>query len=386
MEKIMRPVWAEINLDNIEYNIKNIVNQSEGREVIAVVKADAYGHGAIDIVDTLLENGVSRLAVAVITEGIELRKNNVNAPIMILGYTPITFAKELINYNIEQTVSTLEYAKELSKIAEEMHTKAKIHIALDTGMGRIGFIPSEKSADEVKEISKLKGIEIVGLFTHFSTADEKDKTYTNMQFEKLTSFIKMLDDRNVDIEVKHCSNSGAIIDMHETFLDAVRAGIILYGYYPSDDVDKSKLSIKPALTLKTTVSHIKEMDENMYISYGRTYKTNKKSLIATLPFGYADGYSRGLSGKAKVIINGKFANIVGRICMDQCMVDVTDIGDVKIGDEVILLGSEGELKYDADDFAKDLNTINYEIICMLKQRVPRVYTKNGKVVSVRNYI
>ena len=156
MEKIMRPVWAEINLDNIEYNIKNIVNQSEGREVIAVVKADAYGHGAIDIVDTLLENGVSRLAVAVITEGIELRKNNVNAPIMILGYTPITFAKELINYNIEQTVSTLEYAKELSKIAEEMHTKAKIHIALDTGMGRIGFIPNEKSADEVKEISKLK--------------------------------------------------------------------------------------------------------------------------------------------------------------------------------------------------------------------------------------
>lgn len=386
MEKIMRPVWAEINLDNIEYNIKNIVNQSEGREVIAVVKADAYGHGAIDIVDTLLENGVSRLAVAVITEGIELRKNNVNAPIMILGYTPITFAKELINYNIEQTVSTLEYAKELSKIAEEMHTKAKIHIALDTGMGRIGFMPSKKSADEVKEISKLKGIEIVGLFTHFSTADEKDKTYTNMQFEKLTSFIKMLDDRNVDIEVKHCSNSGAIIDMHETFLDAVRAGIILYGYYPSDDVDKSKLSIKPALTLKTTVSHIKEMDENMYISYGRTYKTNKKSLIATLPIGYADGYSRGLSGKAKVIINGKFANIVGRICMDQCMVDVTDIGDVKIGDEVILLGSEGELKYDADDFAKDLNTINYEIICMLKQRVPRVYTKNGKVVSVRNYI
>ncbi|MCI5727587.1 MAG: alanine racemase [Clostridium sp.] len=386
MEKIMRPVWAEINLDNIEYNIKNIVNQSEGREVIAVVKADAYGHGAIDIVDTLLENGVSRLAVAVITEGIELRKNNVNAPIMILGYTPITFAKELINYNIEQTVSTLEYAKELSKIAEEMHTKAKIHIALDTGMGRIGFIPNEKSADEVKEISKLKGIEIVGLFTHFSTADEKDKTYTNMQFEKLTSFIKMLDDRNVDIEVKHCSNSGAIIDMHETFLDAVRAGIILYGYYPSDDVDKSKLSIKPALTLKTTVSHIKEMDENMYISYGRTYKTNKKSLIATLPIGYADGYSRGLSGKAKVIVNGKFANIVGRICMDQCMIDVTDIGDVKIGDEVILLGSEGELKYDADDFAKDLNTINYEIICMLKQRVPRVYTKNGRVVSVRNYI
>lgn len=386
MEKIMRPVWAEINLDNIEYNIKNIVNQSEGREVIAVVKADAYGHGAIDIVDTLLENGVSRLAVAVITEGIELRKNNVNAPIMILGYTPITFAKELINYNIEQTVSTLEYAKELSKIAEEMHTKAKIHIALDTGMGRIGFIPNEKSADEVKEISKLKGIEIVGLFTHFSTADEKDKTYTNMQFEKLTSFIKMLDDRNVDIEVKHCSNSGAIIDMHETFLDAVRAGIILYGYYPSDDVDKSKLSIKPALTLKTTVSHIKEMDENMYISYGRTYKTNKKSLIATLPIGYADGYSRGLSGKAKVIVNGKFANIVGRICMDQCMIDVTDIGDVKIGDEVILLGSEGDLKYDADDFAKDLNTINYEIICMLKQRVPRVYTKNGRVVSVRNYI
>lgn len=386
MEKIMRPVWAEIDLDKAAYNMKNIKKIVGDKEVIAVVKADCYGHGADDLAPVFLENGASRLAVAILTEGIELRKKNITAPIMILGYTPLELSEELINNDIEQTVYDLEYAKKLSSLAEKLGKKAKIHIALDTGMGRIGFIPNEKSIEDVVEIASLKGIEIIGIFTHFSTADEYDKTYTNEQFKKIKDFIAELEKRNINIPLKHVSNSGAIMDMPETYLDAVRAGIILYGYYPSNEVNKEKLDIKPILTLKTTISHVKEVEEGTSISYGRTFITKKKSKIATIPIGYADGYSRLLSGKAKVIINGKFAPVVGRICMDQCMIDVTDIGEVKVGDEVILLGEEGNLKFNADDFAEIMGTINYEITCMLKQRIPRVYIKEGKVVSVRNYI
>lgn len=386
MEKIMRPVWAEIDLDKAAYNMKNIKKIVGDKEVIAVVKADCYGHGADDLAPVFLENGASRLAVAILTEGIELRKKNITAPIMILGYTPLELSEELINNDIEQTVYDLEYAKKLSSLAEKLGKKVKIHIALDTGMGRIGFIPNEKSIEDVVEIASLKGIEIIGIFTHFSTADEYDKTYTNEQFKKIKDFIAELEKRNINIPLKHVSNSGAIMDMPETYLDAVRAGIILYGYYPSNEVNKEKLDIKPILTLKTTISHVKEVEEGTSISYGRTFITKKKSKIATIPIGYADGYSRLLSGKAKVIINGKFAPVVGRICMDQCMIDVTDIGEVKVGDEVILLGEEGNLKFNADDFAEIMGTINYEITCMLKQRIPRVYIKEGKVVSVRNYI
>lgn len=386
MEKIMRPVWAEIDLDKAAYNMKNIKKLVGDKEVIAVVKADCYGHGADDLAPVFLENGASRLAVAILTEGIELRKKNITAPIMILGYTPLELSKELINNDIEQTVYDLEYAKKLSNIAEKLGKKAKIHIALDTGMGRIGFIPNEKSIEAVEKIASLKGIDIIGIFTHFSTADEYDKTYTNKQLKKIKSFINELEKRGVNVLLKHASNSGAIMEMPETYLDAVRAGIILYGYYPSNEVDKEKLDIKPILTLKTTVSHVKEVEEGTSISYGRTFITKRKSIIATIPIGYADGYSRLLSGKAKVIINGKFAPVVGRICMDQCMIDVTDIGEVKVGDEVILLGEEGNLKFNADDFAEIMGTINYEITCMLKQRIPRVYIKEGKVVSVKNYI
>ena len=386
MENILRSVWAEIDLDSIAYNMKNIKRLAENKEVIAVVKADCYGHGAVDVVPTLLENGASRLAVAVLTEGIELRKNNVKAPIMILGYTPPSAFENLINYDMEQTVYDLEYAKELSKIALKLNKKAKVQIALDTGMGRIGFFPNEDSVKDVSTICSLKGLDVIGIFTHFSTSDEADKSYTHKQFSKYTKFIDSLLKIGINIPLKHASNSGAIMDMPETYLDGVRAGIILYGYYPSEDVNKTNLSIKPALTLKAKITHVKEMDENMYISYGRTFKTKRKSVIATLPIGYADGYSRLLGNGAKVIINGNFAPVVGRICMDQCMIDVTDIGDVKVGDEVVILGQNGNLKFDADDFANIMGTINYEIICMFKHRIPRVYTQNGEIVSVKNYV
>ncbi|MVX66436.1 alanine racemase [Clostridium chromiireducens] len=387
MEKILRPVYAEIDLDAIAYNMKNIKNLVKDKEVIAVVKADCYGHGCLDVVPTLLENGASRLAVAVLTEGIELRNDDIKAPIMILGYTPIYLAEEIIKYDLEQTVYDLDYARELSKTALNLNKKAKIHIALDTGMGRIGFLPTDKALKEISEICSLEGLEVIGIFTHYSSSDEKDKNYTHEQFKKFTDFNEKLSKLKIEIPLKHTSNSGAIMDMPETYLDAVRAGIILYGYYPSNEVKKENLSLKPALTLKAIITRVQEMDKDMYISYGRTFKTERKSLIATIPIGYADGYSRLLAKNAKVIINGKFAPVVGRICMDQCMIDVTDIGgDIKVGDEVILLGQQDDLKFNADDFAEIMGTINYEILCMLKYRIPRVYIKNGEIFNVRNYL
>ena len=386
MNKMIRPVWAEIDLDAIKYNIDSIKRRVDTKELIAVVKADAYGHGALDVSKTLVENGATKLAVAVITEAMELRHGNINTPIMILGYTPLEFAADLINYDIEQTIFDLEYAKKLSEIALILGKKAKVHVALDTGMGRIGFLINDNSLNEILKISSLKGLEVVGIFTHFATADESDKNYSNKQYKKFTDFNEKLVSKGVNISLKHVSNSGAIIDMPNTYLDGVRAGIVLYGYYPSEDVLKQNLDLKKAITIKTQVAHVKILDKNEYVSYGRKFKTERKSIIATLPIGYADGYSRALTGKAKVIINGKFAPVVGTICMDQCMIDVTDIGDVHVGDEIIVLGKDKDLKFDADDMAKAMGTINYEVLCMIKQRIPRVYIEDGKVKSIRNYI
>lgn len=386
MDKIMRPVWAEIDLDILANNMRNIKKLAGDKEVMAVVKADAYGHGALDVAPCLLENGASKLAVAMLTEAIELRNNNITAPIMILGYTPIYLGEELIKYNIEQTIYDLNYAKELSNLAIKLNKKAKVHIALDTGMGRIGFLPTDESFNAICEICNLPGLDVIGIFTHFSSSDEKNKEYTQYQFNQIYNFIERLEVNEINIPLKHASNSAAIIDLPNTYLDAVRAGIILYGYYPSDEVKKDNLSIKPALTLKAKIAHVKELDSGMYISYNRTFKTSRKSKIATIPIGYADGYIRTLKHEAKVIVNGQLAPIVGNICMDQFMIDVTDIDNVKSGDEVILLGESNEVKFNADDLAKCMNSINYEVLCLLKNRVPRAYIKNGKIIHVKNNV
>ena len=383
MKKILRPAWAEIDLDAIAYNTRNIKKLIGDKDLIAVVKANCYGHGVIDIIPTLLENGVSRFAVAMISEALEIRDNKITAPVMILGFTPLYLGEELINNNIEQTVYDLDYAKELSKIALTLNKKAKIHIAIDTGMGRIGFLPNEKSIDNIAEICSLEGIEVIGIFTHFSTSDEKDKEYSHEQFTKMLSVMDTLKKRGIDIPLKHVANSGAIIDLPDTYLDAVRAGIILYGYYPSDEIDKNNLALKPALTLKATITNVKTLEKDMYVSYGRTFKTSNETIVATIPVGYADGYLRKLAENGKVIIKGEFAPIIGRICMDQFMIDVTNIPDVKIGDEVILLGEKNGLKYNADDMAKKLDTINYEVTCMLKSRLPRVYIKDKHIINVK---
>ena len=386
MKKILRPAWAEIDLDAIAYNTRNIKKLIGDKDLIAVVKANCYGHGVIDIIPTLLENGASRFAVAMISEALEIRDNKITAPVMILGFTPLYLGEELINNNIEQTVYDLDYAKELSKIALTLNKKAKIHIAIDTGMGRIGFLHNEKSIDNITEICSLEGIEVIGIFTHFSTSDEKDKEYSHEQFTKMLSVMDTLKKRGIDIPLKHVANSGAIIDLPDTYLDAVRAGIILYGYYPSDEIDKNNLALKPALTLKATITNVKTLEKDMYVSYGRTFKTSNETIVATIPVGYADGYLRKLAENGKVIIKGEFAPIIGRICMDQFMIDVTNIPDVKIGDEVILLGEKNGLKYNADDMAKKLDTINYEVTCMLKSRLPRVYIKDTHIINVKNHI
>ena len=386
MEKIMRPVWAEIDLDILANNMRNIKKLAGNKEVMAVVKADAYGHGALDVAPCLLENGASRLAVAMLTEAIELRNNNITAPIMILGYTPLYLGEDLINYDIEQTIYDLDYAKELSSLAISFNKKAKVHIALDTGMGRIGFLPSDESFNFIREICTLDGLDVIGIFTHFSSSDEKDKEYTQYQFNQIYDFINKLENEGINIPLKHACNSAAIIDMPNTYLDSVRAGIILYGYYPSNEVQKENLSIKPALTLKAKIAHVKELESGMYISYNRTFKTSRKSKIATIPIGYADGYIRTLKHEARVIVNGKLAPIVGNICMDQFMIDVTDIDDVNTGAEVILLGESNNIKFNADDLAKCMNSINYEVLCLLKKRVPRAYIKNGQIIHVKNNV
>ncbi|MBI6873246.1 alanine racemase [Clostridium aciditolerans] len=386
MFRDFRPVWAEINLDNLVYNIKQIREKAKSKELIGVVKADAYGHGAVEVAPILLQNGATRLAVAVLAEGVELRKSGIKCPIMILGLTPETLSDDLIKYDIEPAVSSYEYALTLSNIAQSEGKTIKIHIAIDTGMGRIGFLPSEESIEEIYKISKLANIEIEGLFSHFCTADEADKSYSNMQFDKYNWFYEKLISKGIKINMRDMANSAAIMELPETHYDGTRPGIILYGYYPSNEVDKNQLSIKPVMTWKANIVHVKTLDKGEYIGYGRKFRTERKSIIATLPIGYADGYTRMMSGKAKVIINGKFAPVVGNICMDQCMIDVTDVGDVKPGDEVILMGSDGNLKFNADDMAAILGTINYEVICMVSKRVPRVYIENGQIIKIKNYV
>lgn len=386
MFRHLRPVWAEVDLDNLAHNMEEIKRLSKSKEIIAVVKADAYGHGALDIAPTLLKHGATRLAVAVVNEAVELRRGGIECPIMILGFTPDSLIDNILKYDIEQTVYTYELAQKISNMAVEKDKIAKIHIALDTGMGRIGFTPDEKSINEVYKISKLPNIIIEGLFSHFSTADEGNKAYTNMQFQKFNWFYDKLQEKGVKINIRHIANSAAIIDLPETHLEGVRPGIILYGYYPSEQVVKDNIKLKPVMALKTNVVHVKEMGKGQYVSYGRAFQTEKNSIIATLPVGYADGYTRLLFNRAKVIINGKFAPIVGKICMDQCMIDVTDIGEVKVGDEVILIGEYNDLKITADEIAELLGTINYEVICMISRRVPRVYIKDSEIIKIRNYV
>ncbi|NLW21722.1 MAG: alanine racemase [Tissierellia bacterium] len=383
----IRPVWAEINLDNLAHNIRQVrKNTKEGVLVTAVVKANAYGHGAVRAAKTFLENGADRLAVATLSEAIELRKGNIDVPILVLGYTPISQYPQVLEFDIIQTIYNYKDAQALSQAALELGKTGTIHIKVDSGMGRIGFLPLEESVEEIIKISKLPNIEIEGIYTHFAKADEKDKSYTRLQYERFSKVVDQLEERGLSIPIKHVSNSAAIIDLPEYNLNMVRAGIMIYGFYPSDEVLKDKIDLKPAMTLKAKISNVKRVPKGTGISYGQIYVTERESKIATIPIGYADGFTRLLSTKAEAFIKGKRVPVVGRICMDQCMLDVTEVPDVKVGDEVVLFGYGEEGYPHADELAQKLGTINYEIVCMVGRRVPRVYIENGQIVEIQDYL
>ncbi|WP_244638243.1 alanine racemase [Clostridium fungisolvens] len=383
---MMHPVWVEINLDNLEFNLNQIKNKIGNSEIISVIKANAYGHGALECAKLLSNIGINRFGVANMMEAIELRKDGINDSIMILGICTEDIIDEIIKYDIEATVSTYDFAKKLSEASVKNHKISSIHIKLDTGMGRIGFLQSDEDIKTVEAICNLENIKVESIFSHFASADSKDKSYTKEQLDIYNKEITEIKDNYNGKIKRNIANSAGIIDVPESCYDYVRPGIIQYGYYPSEDVMKESLDLKPVLTWKSRIVHLKTLDENKYIGYSQKFKTIRESKIATIPVGYADGYSRILSGKAKVIINGRLCPVVGNICMDQIMVDVTDLEDVQISDEVILLGRTENAKFDADDMAEIMGTINYEILCNIGRRVTRVYKRHGERTDVVNYV
>ncbi len=370
-------VYAEIDLDAIRQNalsVRKVVGNNT--KIMAVVKADGYGHGAVKSAKAV-EEIVDAYAVATIEEAIELRENKIDKEILILGYILPDYYETALKYDISLTVFTYEMAEELSKCAVSCEKCGKIHIAVDTGMGRIGFFPTEESAEIIKRISTLNGVEIEGLFSHFATADEANKEYSYSQIKKYNDFCDKLSEKGVEIKTHHICNSAATTELPECLMDMVRMGIIMYGLYPSGEVDKSKICLKRAMSIKSSIVYIKTIKKGESVSYGRRFTAKGDTVVATIPIGYADGYPRQVSGKSRVLINGKYAPVIGNVCMDQMMVDVTEISDAKVGDDVILVGQQGENEVTFEEIAELAGTINYEIICGIGKRVPRIYKQEA---------
>lgn len=379
----LRPAWVEIDTDAIKANFAAIRRQlGPKQKVMAVVKANAYEHGALVLAPLLLDQGADALGVAILDEALELRQAGITAPILVFGPTEATHAETLVAQGIDQTVFSYEAALALSQAAQKLGKPARIHIAIDSGMGRIGFLPSPEAVDEIVRILNLPGLTYQGLFTHFATADEADKTYTQMQVKRFEQMRQALEGRGYVAKVTHTANSAATIDLPDTYYDMARPGIIIYGIYPSDHVQQTLISLAPAMKWKARITHVKTLAGGESISYGRHYTTDGPRKIATLPIGYEDGYTRLFSNKAEVLIHGQRAPVVGSICMDQCMVDVTDIPDVCVGDEVVLLGKSGDDTISAEELARLIGTIPYEIVVMASRRLPRVYLSQGQVVKV----
>ncbi|OOM07292.1 alanine racemase [Clostridium saccharobutylicum] len=372
MEKYFRS-YAKIDLDAISHNINEVKKRiGHGVKVMAVIKADGYGHGATVLGD-FLKNEVDYYGVATIEEAMELREYGIKVPILILGYTSPSQYLTLVENDITQTVYNIEMAKEMSNAGEKCKKQAKIHIALDTGMTRIGFQPNEDGALAVKEIATFPSLNIEGLFTHFACADEKDKSYSELQIDRYDKFVELLEEKDINISIKHMCNSAGIMEFDHHRFDMVRSGIITYGLYPSEDVNKDAIKLKPALQWKTHVVNVKNVDSGHGVSYGATYITKNKTKIATISIGYADGYPRALSSKAKVLIHGSYAPIIGRVCMDQMMIDVTNIDNVEIEDEVTLVGQDGRNAISVEELADIAGSFNYEFVCGIGKRVSRVY-------------
>lgn len=374
-------VWTEIDLSAIAHNVRELrrLTNPEAR-LMAAVKANAYGHGITGVAREVLRCGADELGVARIEEGIALREAGIDVPVLIFGHTPSELNEKLFQFDLRPTVFSIPAAEAISKTAVTLNDTIKIHLKIDTGMGRLGML-SEIDAREkapavlngIIQITKLPGIEIQGIYTHFATADSSDKTYANMQFKRFTEFLSHLDQKGIAIPLRHAANSAAIIDMPETHLNMVRAGISLYGLYPSDEVDKSRVTLQPAMEIKTRIIHLKKVPAGFKISYGSTYETVKDTVIATLPVGYGDGYNRLLSSQGHVLVRGRRAPVVGRVCMDLTMIDVGHIPDASLDDEVVLLGRQKDAFISADEIASLLNTINYEVVTSVAERVPRIY-------------
>lgn len=393
MEHFLKRTWAEIDLDAIKHNFLQIRRSILEKSMIScVIKADAYGHGAVALAKEYEQIGADWLAVSNLEEALQLRNSGIKKPILILGYTPASMAYELSKFNISQTVFSLDYAKNLSEYAVKSNVSVKIHLKIDTGMSRLGFVfknnyENFSTINDILEVCKLNNLTTEGIFTHFSVADEPEESVqtTNDQIFAFNSICEILKRSGVDIKLRHCSNSGGILNYPEANLDMVRAGIILYGLYPSSFV-RNKLDLQPAMSLKTVISQVKTVPQGTAISYGRTFVTSRETRIATVPIGYADGYLRSLSGKACMIVSGKKAPVIGRICMDQTMLDITDIENVQENAIVTVFGRENDEEIRVEEISKLANTINYEILCLISKRIPRIYMKNGEKIGQLSYL
>ena len=390
MKELLRRTWAEIDLDALAQNFREVRKAADPKAMVCcVVKADAYGHGAVRVAREFASLGADWFAVSNLEEALQLRQAGIETPVLVLGYTPADKAGTLSRENISQCVYSLEYARDLSRFAQEAGVEVNIHLKIDTGMSRLGFYYQDISRDEaaveeVKEACSLPGLVPQGIFTHFAVSDEGQAgdAFTMRQFGCLKEMIESLARAGVTFPVRHCANSAGVFDYPLSHLDMVRAGIVLYGLYPSGEL-RSRPALKPALALKSVVSHVKTLLPGATVSYGRKFTAQHEMRVATVPVGYADGYPRLLSpGGAEVLIGGKRCPILGRICMDQLMADVTALDQVRVGDTVTLIGRDGEEEITADELAEKEGTINYEVVCALSKRVPRVYVKNGKVDSI----
>lgn len=374
-------VYAEINLDAMCSNVSQALERMKPAKLMAIIKTDAYGHGAVRSAKVLDEIGVYAFGVATPGEALELRRAEIKNPILILGYVFEEYFDRMIENDIDLALFDLNTAKLLNSHAEKLGKKARVHIKADTGMGRIGFQPCDESAEIIKEIAALNNIEIDGMFTHFACADSKDKASVNRQIERFTNFVAKVKSEGVSLPIVHCYNSASIVDFDKPLFDMVRCGIITYGLEPSDEVSKTNIKLQKVMSIKSHVAYVKKVGAGFTVSYGSTYVTDKEAEIATIPVGYGDGYPRTLSNKGMVLIGGHFAKIIGRVCMDQFMVDVTGLG-VSRGDEVILMGSDGENSITAEEIGDLSGRFNYELVCDINKRVPRVYIKNGEIIAV----
>jgi len=372
----IRAAWAEINVSNLDHNIKQIRNKvGQDRKITGIIKADGYGHGSIKLAEVLRANGVTSFGVATLSEAIKLRTAGfLTEEIMILGLTPEPYVQTILDYNLTPVTGSYRNAKAMSDAAVKDGTVIRGFVACDSGMGRIGLQPEDPaSLEEVWKISQLPGFQILGLFSHFATADAADKTYATLQEQRFIAFYKKLINANIQIPIRTLANSAAIMEIPSAHFEQVRPGIILYGCYPSGEVDRSQIDLKPAMSVKANIVHLKKVPTGTTVSYGRKYTATRDSLIATIPLGYADGFPRPYSLKGHVLVNGVKAPIAGNICMDQCMIDVTNVPYVRLGDEVTVMGSDGIHEILADDIAEATGTINYEIVCAFGQRLPKVY-------------